>query len=486
MHLSIPRSLRCAVVLTWLFAPFFDPHAAPAQVATTADTTAVEAARQWIAEHAIPLASVEAESGLQDLGPLREALADVRIVGMGEATHGTREIFQFKHRLLEFLVKEMGFTLFAIEASFPAALNVNRYVLYGEGDPAAALASMGFWTWDTEEVSAMIEWMREYNQTVPEARKVRFLGFDLQYIDGSLDAVEDYIGRLTPDYLETAGASLAHVRIDPFEIAGLSQADPAAKRAIAGGLEAVLGFLVLHEESLVQQSSRAEFDMVLQHARIAAQFYDAYSKPVFDPDNPAATGAALRDVYMARNAEWILETAYPGAKVALWAHNGHVSRDVYGGAIPAMGYYLKRRYGEAYYALGFDFDQGSFQARHLDPELPDSAYGVLQEFTVGPAPEGSAAWAFASAGVGDFFLDLRNVPARGEVRTFFSTPMPMASIGAGFSEAAATQQWRAVLAPLDHFDGLVFLGSTTRARPNPTGMRGPIPRSAAGGEEAQQ
>ena len=68
---------------------------------------------------------------------------------MGEATHGTHEFFQLKHRMLEFLVERMGFTVFGIEANWPESLAVNDYVLNGNGDPAKALAGFYFWTWNT-------------------------------------------------------------------------------------------------------------------------------------------------------------------------------------------------------------------------------------------------------------------------------------------------------------------------------------------------
>src|SRR5689334_16326919 len=56
----------------------------------------------WLKQHAITIKSVEAGNGFDDLQPLKRVLADVRVVGLGEATHGTREFFQFKHRMVEF------------------------------------------------------------------------------------------------------------------------------------------------------------------------------------------------------------------------------------------------------------------------------------------------------------------------------------------------------------------------------------------------
>jgi erythromycin esterase len=234
--------------------------------------------------------------------------------------------------------------------------------------------------------------------------------------------------------------------------------------------------MALNRQTLVEGSSRAEFEWVLQHARIAGQFYDAYSRPLFDPESPETTGGALRDRYMAQNIRWLLSTAYPGARMVVWAHNGHVSTNVWGGAVPAMGSHLRHWFGDAYYAFGFDFEEGGFQARHLDPQLPDENYGVLREFVVGPAREGSMAYYLSAWAGGDHALDLRSVPSRGPVHDFFASPLPMANIGAGFSEAYLAQPWRSPISALDHYDGILFIRETSRARPNPSGRRGPIPR----------
>ena len=72
---------------------------------------------QQIAQQATPLAGVEAGKPYADLAAFGKAIGGARVVALGEATHGTREIFQMKHRLLEYLVKEKGFTVFAIEAN---------------------------------------------------------------------------------------------------------------------------------------------------------------------------------------------------------------------------------------------------------------------------------------------------------------------------------------------------------------------------------
>lgn len=142
-------------------------------------------ARGWLETHAVPLATVAPGSGFDDLRPLGEHLRGARVVALGECTHGSREVFQLKHRLLEYLVAEQGFTVFGIEASMPDTLNVDAYVRGADLDLNAVVRGMGFWTWSTEEVAAMASWMRAENQRreVP----LQWWGFDLQRPQSAVD-----------------------------------------------------------------------------------------------------------------------------------------------------------------------------------------------------------------------------------------------------------------------------------------------------------
>lgn len=155
----------------------------------------------WVKGHAIPLASVQAGHGFDDLQSLKQVIGDARIVALGEPTHGTREAFQFKHRLVEFLASEMGFTIFAIEASMPESCELTPWVLgqAGEGtdDEAASLiGGMYFWTWNTEEVLNLVKWMRSFNAREKQAggqRRIEFAGFDMQTPDVAMKIVQDFV-----------------------------------------------------------------------------------------------------------------------------------------------------------------------------------------------------------------------------------------------------------------------------------------------------
>jgi erythromycin esterase-like protein len=186
------------VLLVAAIAYAADPLAT--QPAGTHEPTPEELA--WLKDNAIVLRTVEAGGSLDDLEPLKTLIGDAHIVALGEGTHGTREFFQMKHRLVEFLAREMGFTIFSIEANLPEAYRLNDFVLKGMGDPKELIAGMYFWTWNTQEVLDMVEWMRKYNKS--GQGRIEFTGFDMQTPDVAADIVRDFLDRVEPAYTETA------------------------------------------------------------------------------------------------------------------------------------------------------------------------------------------------------------------------------------------------------------------------------------------
>jgi len=154
---------------------------------------------KWIRKNAIPIDTADPASGHAGLMPLRDMIGERPIVALGEGTHGTSEFFKMKHRIVRFLAEEMGFTVFAIEANMPEARKVNRYVLTGEGDPRRALSGLYFWTWDTSEVLAMIEWMKEYN--LSGKGRMEFYGFDMQFPDVAMQNVREFVEKADPEFM---------------------------------------------------------------------------------------------------------------------------------------------------------------------------------------------------------------------------------------------------------------------------------------------
>src|SRR4051794_2757056 len=219
---------------------------------TTAPTGEESTIVDWLRRVAIPLKTAEAGNGFDDMARIREIVGDARIVGMGEPTHGTREVFQMKHRMLEFLVTQMGFTVFGIEASMPDCAAINEYVLNGTGDPERVVAGQGFWTWNTEEVRDMVRWMRAYNADAQHPRKIKFYGFDMQYAPSAVYGIREFLERVDPEAAKTFKPRLDSIiarRLDP-EAAPKEQG-----RAVKDALDDLIKQFDANKDAYVAKSS---------------------------------------------------------------------------------------------------------------------------------------------------------------------------------------------------------------------------------------
>ncbi len=415
---------------------------------------------KWLRENAMTLSWVESGQGFNDLEPLGMILDGVRVVGLGEATHGTREVFQFKHRMLEYLVINKGFTVFVIEAGYEVFIVINEYVLYGQGNAAAALAGQGFWTWDTEEVLAMIEWVRRYNVTQREGRKVKFYGCDCQSVVNATQIVRRYVERVAPQSLglvESAFEPLSTIRTEPAP--GQEEAAAAHKEAVIDSLYTLLGFLSHHRMSFTRLTSPEEYEAALQNVRICIQYCGAIGRPAKPLDR-----FTLRDRAMAENIEYIINVLEPGSKAVVWAHNGHVTRSRGTEGPTTMGEYLSCIFGQAYYNFAFALNKGTFQSRDmLDPTL------VLAAFSLPPAREETVEWYFAQVGLDNYIVNLRQ-PKPDAVERWSAERRPFREIGAGFSLDWGHEKYETTK-PISMFDAVIYMESTLRARPNPTGWR---------------
>ena len=410
----------------------------------------------WLQGNAIPFTTAEAGSGFDDLQFLKEMIGDARVVSLGESTHGTREFFQMKHRMLEFLVKEMDFNVFGIEASWPEANLVNEFVQTGRGDPEVLLSGLYFWTWNTQEVLDMILWMREHNQNPGGDPTVSFLGFDMQYPGLAIQNVLDYL--LTVDPVAAAQTSTDFACLSAFAngprgFAGMEtryENQPQSYRdACADDLHAVHDALLARREEYEAASSVAEFALAERSARVALQFEDMKS----------VRTQGARDYYMAENASWLLDQAGPDAKMVLWAHNGHVADNPTYGESASMGYYLRQRYQEDLVIAGFDFFQGGFRAVTY---VGYNQYGGVEDHVVGPPLPTSYEDYFHSSGMERMVLDLRSVDLGTAGTSWLAGPRLMRSIGAVFSPTNPNSYFYEVSVP-DRYDWIIYFDSTSAA-----------------------
>jgi erythromycin esterase len=424
----------------------------------------------WLKANALPLASAEPGSSFQDLEQLRPLIGEARIVSLGEATHGTREFFQLKHRMIEYCVSQLGFTIIGFEAEYGATLAVNEYVLHGKGNVLDAVAGMGFWTWDTEEVVAMVEWVRAWN--LANDRKVKFYGFDMQSSPASGMHLLAYLERVAPHLAAVCEQGIAPLA-SAYAADDLRLMPTIVRGQAASQLATVLDAFTSQRADWISRTSETEWHLARQSAIVLDQF--ARINAMENETLSWAKSWRFRDQCMAANVRALLDAEGPHTKAVLWAHNGHVQRSpsVFFKVIELtnMGSHLHTMFGPEMVVVGFAFNQGSFQA--VDET------GKLRDHTVPPAPEGFVDAALAATGLPLLALDLANMPPDGPVAKWLAARPSQRSIGAVFH--GEHSNYSEAANPRNKYDILLFVDRTTAARANPK-VSYPEPGSGSHGE----
>src|SRR6185436_569146 len=152
-----------------------------------------------------------------DYDSLIEAIGDARLVLLGEASHGTHEFYRERAFITERLIAERGFSAVAVEADWPDAYRVNRYVRGHSSDETSEQALGDFgrfptWMWRNTDVVDFVSWLRSHNDTQPIERRAGFYGLDLYSLRASMQAVLAYLAKVDP-----AGAERARSRYACFD-----------------------------------------------------------------------------------------------------------------------------------------------------------------------------------------------------------------------------------------------------------------------------
>ncbi|HLO67204.1 MAG TPA: erythromycin esterase family protein [Holophaga sp.] len=393
----------------------------------------------WLTRHAIPLAGSDPTLGLEDLRPIAAGLRGAQVVGMGEATHGTREFFQLKHRLFRLLVEDLGFTSLAMEAGVLEAEAVDAYVRTGVGDPAKALAGLGFWTWETQEVLALVRWMRAYNEDPAHPRKLSFHGLDMQFDDPAWLRAQAWLDRTDTK----RGTRLRALR------RRMRRLDP--RGGAKGWLELAQDLRALAADKRREVPSGMPAEVPIHSLELLAQWASVKAHPE-DP-------VRYRDTGMAANLQW-LRGRDPEARIAVWTHNGHASFHRESLTHPlSLGFLARQAWGDAYRAIGFAFQAGWFRAFTFEPPP-----GRVRPFHLAANPLGTLdAW-LAGAGEPFLALDLRALPEAGPAGAWLATPQRTWSIGAVFAQGQDPQYLLAERAGAA-YDFLIFVRDTHASLP---------------------
>jgi erythromycin esterase-like protein/predicted phosphoribosyltransferase len=360
-----------------------------------------------------------------DYDALLDAIGGARFVLIGEATHGTHEFYRERAYITERLIAEKGFAAVAVEADWPDAYRVNRYVR-GLSDDANAVEALGdfgrfpTWMWRNVDVVDFVAWLRAHNDTNPPERRAGFYGLDLYSLRASLEAVLEYLDRVDPE--AAARARIRYACFDQF-----AEEPPAYGYATAFGLtptcerEAVTQLVDLQRlrGAAARQGRRDAVDDLFHTEQNARLVKDAetYYRAMFRGRHESWN---VRDRHMGETLDELaafLSTRSAGsptgqphrgaepARIVVWAHNSHLgdarATEMGDRGELNLGQLVRERAGLDAVLIGFTTHDGNVTAASGWDLPPDRK-------TVRPSLPGSFEHLFHEAGVDRMLLPLRD------------------------------------------------------------------------------
>ncbi|BCB37291.1 succinoglycan biosynthesis protein [Bacillus cereus] len=319
---------------------------------------------EWLEMHAKPLKTTNLNAPFNDLKPFKNMVGSASIVGLGEATHGAHEVFTMKNRIVNYLVSEKGFTNLVLEEGWDRALELDRYVLTGEGNPSQHLSPV----FKTKEMLDLLDWIRQYNANPKHKSKVRIIGMDIQSVNENVyNNIIEYVKRtnskLVPR-IEEKIKGLIPVTKDMNTFESLTKEEK--EKYISDAKQ--ISTLLEGNKSYLNGKSK-EFAWIKQNARIIEQFTTMLTSP---PDKPSDL-FLKHDIAMYENAKWTEEHL---GKTIVWGHNGHVSKtNMLPFVYPKVaGQYLAEYYGKRYVSIGTSVYEGQYNVKNSDGEF--GPYGI--------------------------------------------------------------------------------------------------------------
>lgn len=336
-----------------------------------------------------------------DYDEMVDALGRARVVLFGEASHGTHEFYRERALLTQRLIAEKGFNAVAVEADWPDAYRVNRYVRGDRRDVEAVEALGDFerfpaWMWRNADVLDFVGWLRAFNEGRPAAGHAGFYGLDLYSLHASMRAVIRYLEKVDP-----AAAVRARTRYACFDRFG-SQAEAYAHTAGLGlGASCereVLAQLVDLRRQVVEYVRRDgrlaadESFAAEQNARVVRNA-EAYYRTML---GARVASWNLRDRHMhdtLTDLARFLTAAQKQARIVVWAHNSHLgdarSTEMGDHGELNLGQLVRQEFGHDARNVGFTTHVGTVTAaiewdgpayrRHVRPSLGGSYERLFHE-----------------------------------------------------------------------------------------------------------
>ncbi|ANE49875.1 erythromycin esterase family protein [Flavisolibacter tropicus] len=394
----------------------------------------------------------------QDLTLLINDIEDRPVVMLGEASHGTHEYYTWRTAISKRLIQEEGFRFIAVEGDWPDCYKINRFVKgYKDGgnnirEVLGAFDRWPTWMWANWEIAALAEWLREYNQHLPQNQKVGFYGLDVYSLWDSMREMVLYLEKEDPQAAQVAKKAIRC--FEPYEdnehaYARVSLTELSCRDKVLALLKEVRSKAVF-----LDGDPEAGFNTE-QNALIAVNA-EKYYRSMMSFDNESWN---VRDTHMMETLDRLMRFHGDNAKGIVWEHNTHIgdarATSMKRAGMINIGQLAREQYGiNKVYLVGFGSYQGSVIAG-------DEWGAPMQELDVPKAREGSVEHTLHRQSTANRYL-LFNEP---EVGKQYSEAINHRAIGVVYNPAHERYGNYVPSVMSQRYDAFIYLDETQALHP---------------------
>jgi len=364
-----------------------------------------------IESQAKPLKTIDPTQPFDDLKPFESMIGSAHYVGLGENTHGSSEIFTMKFRLVKYMVTQMGFTNIGMELDWGDGLKLNEYIQTGKGNPREFLKLL----YPTDEIIAMLNWMKDYNADPSNKKKIQFIGLDLKGMDqNTYNQVIDYVKKHQSDALAEVEKNYKDMPAVTGSLQDYMKLTPEAKEKFKANAEKVVRLL----DGKTKQANTEKDSSELIWAKATAKAIENFTTMMVPSDYPSLL--KLHEQFMADHLIWAQEAL--GGKSMILAHNIHVAKGIIDKSLypDGSGKFLKERLGDDYVVVGSTTAEGQFTL------YSDFASGKTKAETI-PQDVNSTNYTLGKVPYDMFLLDNRHL--KGQADQWVKEKRPLLSLG---------------------------------------------------------
>ena len=367
---------------------------------------------------------------------LKDEFSKVKVFGFGEASHQHKEFFEVKTSFFKYLVINYNVKYFFLEESIGTAYKIDKYINGQEFDLKKIMVDFRQSIWETEEMYSLIQWIKNYNLDKDPNDRVRFYGIDTMF--------NYYIDQIITQELLEEGVYVPQNISDILR--SLSNEDVQENRSELKVKENEIRIL---KEFIENCKVADEKRNILNYALLRlTQYYQFLANP----------SQVDRDKFMADNIEFIANKKIKDANFFVWAHNEHIKKTkLIQTNITTIGNWLKQKFGDLYYSVGFGFGIGECKGVSSD--------GIWQRMEIKQPFKKTFSESLYEADKDIYFFDFKKALSNRYMNTFLNTKTDIVVIGGrGITE----QNQKYIFSrekPIEAFDAFVFLKKISLSTP---------------------